>query len=61
MVEADGHTEMVLTPKFDLDELRRMCLTWGIFRDRCPELYGSLMGHEGKKKESWHAEIHFNP
>ena len=51
MVEADDHTETVLTAKFDLDKLRGIRLAWGIFRDRRPELYGSLSGHEGKKKE----------
>jgi N-carbamoylputrescine amidase len=34
---------------FDLDEIARARASWGLFRDRRPELYGVLMGHDGHR------------
>lgn len=43
MVEcADRASDCVLTHSFDLDELRDMRLSWGVFRDRRPEMYGKI-------------------
>lgn len=39
---ADRASECVLTHSFDLDELRDMRLSWGVFRDRRPEMYGKI-------------------
>jgi N-carbamoylputrescine amidase len=36
-----------LTADFDLDALRTMRLSWGLFRDRRPDLYGSLLSLDG--------------
>lgn len=48
MVEkADRTTETVLTASFDLDGIARQRASWGLFRDRRPELYAPLMGYEG--------------
>ena len=43
--QADDHTETVLVHEFDLDELARERREWGIFRDRRPEMYGTLLTH----------------
>lgn len=39
---ADRVSDTVLTHSFDLDELRDMRLSWGVFRDRRPEMYGKI-------------------
>lgn len=39
---ADRSSDMILTHSFDLDELRDMRLSWGVFRDRRPEMYGKI-------------------
>ncbi len=36
---ADRESECVITSEFDLDEIHEMRFSWGIFRDRRPELY----------------------
>lgn len=48
--EADRTSEGVLIAEFDLDELERARIEWGIFRDRRPELYGSIMTYDGSIK-----------
>jgi N-carbamoylputrescine amidase len=47
VAEAGRDGEAVLTAKFDLDSLRAMRLSWGLFRDRRPDLYGSLLSLDG--------------
>jgi N-carbamoylputrescine amidase len=43
-----GRTEEgVATYSFDLDAVAQMRASWGLFRDRRPELYGALRGHDG--------------
>jgi N-carbamoylputrescine amidase len=46
-IEAElGRTEEgVTTAAFDLDEIARARASWGLFRDRRPDLYGPLLGH----------------
>lgn len=39
---ADRESDEVLVSEFDLDELRDMRLSWGVFRDRRPEMYGKI-------------------
>ena len=46
---ADRTSDTVLLHTFDLDELRDMRLSWGIFRDRRPEMYGRIAGISGLK------------
>ncbi|MBV8800432.1 MAG: N-carbamoylputrescine amidase [Alphaproteobacteria bacterium] len=36
----------VITASFDLDEIAKMRASWGLFRDRRPELYGHLRSHD---------------
>ena len=40
--QADRENEGVLTHTFDLDAIREMRHSWGVFRDRRPEMYGAL-------------------
>jgi N-carbamoylputrescine amidase len=46
--QADRVTESILTASFDLDAIREYRRAWGVFRDRRPELYGMLLGLDGK-------------
>ena len=47
LVEQAGREETgILTHTFDLDEIRELRRSWGVFRDRRPETYGA-MGHFG--------------
>jgi N-carbamoylputrescine amidase len=39
--------EGVVTATFDLDDIAKMRASWGLFRDRRPDLYGPLTGHNG--------------
>ncbi|MCM1046120.1 MAG: N-carbamoylputrescine amidase [Candidatus Gastranaerophilales bacterium] len=41
--EADRTREAVLVRSFDLDEIEEMRFSWGLFRDRRPEMYGSIV------------------
>ena len=40
--------EGIVGAAFDLDEIAKMRASWGLFRDRRPELYGALASHDGK-------------
>ncbi len=42
---ADDHTEAVLVQRFDLDSIASYRASWGLFRDRRPELYGDIAQH----------------
>jgi N-carbamoylputrescine amidase len=48
VAEADRVSETVLTASFDLDEIRRYRRSWGIFRDRRPELYYPILSLDGR-------------
>jgi N-carbamoylputrescine amidase len=39
--------EGFVTSSFDLDEIAKQRAGWGLFRDRRPELYGAIGGHDG--------------
>jgi N-carbamoylputrescine amidase len=47
VAELSRTEESVITASFDLKEIARMRASWGLFRDRRPELYGSLVTHDG--------------
>jgi N-carbamoylputrescine amidase len=47
VAEAPRDAESVLTATFDLDAGRVMRQSWGLFRDRRPDLYGSLLTMDG--------------
>jgi N-carbamoylputrescine amidase len=40
--------EGFVTASFDLDEIAKARASWGLFRDRRPELYAPIRGHDGK-------------
>jgi len=44
LAEADRESEAVITATIDMDEARRARYSWGVFRDRRPDLYGPIMG-----------------
>lgn len=48
VAEAGREEESVLLATFDLDALRLKRASWGLFRDRRPELYGPLMTLDGR-------------
>lgn len=43
--QMDRESEGVIVAEFDLDEIRDKRRSWGIFRDRRPEMYGPIMKH----------------
>ena len=45
---ADRVAETVLTHRFDLDEIRAYRETWGVYRDRRPDLYAALGTFDGR-------------
>jgi N-carbamoylputrescine amidase len=44
---ADRKTEQVLVQEFDLAAIARRRVSWGLFRDRRPELYGAILTCDG--------------
>jgi N-carbamoylputrescine amidase len=48
LVEMDRVEEGVRLQSFDLAAIGELRRTWGVFRDRRPELYGSLLSIDGK-------------
>jgi hypothetical protein len=47
VADLDSTHEGVCTASFDLDEIARMRASWGLFRDRRPDLYAPIRGHDG--------------
>lgn len=45
VAEADRETVGVITAEFDLDAIAQKRREWGVFRDRRPEMYGTLLTH----------------
>ena len=45
--EADRSSECVLTAAIDLEEAREYRRSWGVFRDRRPDLYKPLLSLDG--------------
>jgi N-carbamoylputrescine amidase len=48
IAEANRTEQTILTASFDLDEIAHMRASWGVFRDRRPELYTPLLTMDGK-------------
>jgi N-carbamoylputrescine amidase len=46
VAELGRSEEGVVTASFDLDEIAKMRASWGLFRDRRPDLYGLLRSHD---------------
>jgi N-carbamoylputrescine amidase len=47
--EADRSEQTVLVQTFDLDAIAHIRASWGVFRDRRPDLYGALLTLDGKQ------------
>ncbi len=47
VAEATRTDEIILTATFDLDEIAKIRASWGVFRDRRPELYTPLLTLDG--------------
>jgi len=47
VARAGRDEETVLTATFDLDEIRAMRASWGVFRDRRPDIYDALLTQDG--------------
>lgn len=48
VAQADRVSETVLTARFDLDQIAAQRASWGVFRDRRPDLYGPLLTLDGR-------------
>ena len=48
VAEASRDAEEVLVAEFDREQLAQLRSSWGLFRDRRPELYGSLLTLDGR-------------
>lgn len=47
---AERNAEEIVTASFDLDLAQEFRRTWGLFRDRRPELYGALATMDGSRR-----------
>lgn len=52
VAEADGGSRAVITARFDLDRIAAERASWGLFRDRRPDLYGPLLTADGGQRRS---------
>ena len=50
VAEMDRTSEGVITASFDLDAITQQRRSWGLFRDRRPELYGALVTSDGQTR-----------
>ena len=50
VADADENSESILVHTFDLDEIRNHRQTWGVYRDRRVDLYGSLLTLDGQSR-----------
>ncbi len=48
IAEADRISETTLICEFDLEQIEEYRLSWGIYRDRRPEMYGAIMTSDGE-------------
>lgn len=48
LAEGDASSEGILCANFDIDAMRLRRASWGLFRDRRTDLYGSLCGLTGR-------------
>lgn len=48
VAELPRDQEGIAIATFDLDETARLRASWGLFRDRRPDLYGALHSHDGR-------------
>ena len=48
IAELDREHEGVAVATFDLDAVAKARASWGLFRDRRPDLYGAIVSHDGQ-------------
>jgi N-carbamoylputrescine amidase len=48
VADANDKDEAVILASFDLDKIRAQRASWGVFRDRRPELYKPLLTLDGR-------------
>jgi N-carbamoylputrescine amidase len=57
LAEADRDSTGVLVHGLDLDAMREERLSWGIYRDRRPDMYGALLSQDGRNLHArWNAQ-----
>lgn len=49
---ANDKDETILTAEFNLDKIKNQRHSWGVFRDRRPDLYQTLLTLDGSKRSS---------
>jgi N-carbamoylputrescine amidase len=55
--EADRESSGVWVQRLDLSAMEQERLTWGIYRDRRPEMYGTLLSQDGRRIHSrWNGQ-----
>ncbi len=54
VAEAGEDEQAVITASFDLEQIRAERAVWGLFRDRRPDLYGSLLTLDGETSSRNH-------
>lgn len=52
VAQAGRGTEEIITAEFDSDAISQMRASWGLFRDRRPDLYGALISHDSSGSSS---------
>ncbi|MGL4826546.1 MAG: N-carbamoylputrescine amidase [Vibrionaceae bacterium] len=52
VAQADKESECVLVHEFDLDAIAEQRASWGLFRDRRPGMYHTLLTSDGKNRGS---------
>lgn len=52
MVLANDKDEDIVVAEFDLDKIKYQRHSWGVFRDRRPDLYKVLLTSDGQKPSS---------
>ena len=52
LAEAPRNREAVITASLDLDTIRAQRATWGLFRDRRPDLYQPLLTLDGETRRT---------
>ncbi len=50
ITQAGREEEMIVMTTFDLEAIHTLRTSWGIFRDRCPKYYSTLLTADGKTK-----------
>ncbi len=58
VAQADRTAETVLVHEFDLDAIETTRSSWGIFRDRRPDVYGALLSYDGARRHIGAEGVH---